>query len=517
MAPARSLAGLGVICLAFLAGAGWFAAHQAVWIDETTQLSGLALPPDVQLSWLLGRSGLDLGVPPDRMPPLSYWVGSVWAALFGLSEMSMRRFGIVAVLAAAPALYLAGRMRGGEAGGLFAVAVVLLSPGLLVMAGEIRAYPLFLSLSAWSVLAFLRCLDPAMGNRPGRLAALSVLLVLTGYAHFFGVVLAAVLFATLLAERMVACRPWLPVLLAGLASLVLLTGLLPFVLAAVTVSGGGGAAGGSSLREVVVALARLGFRLFLHGSHGVYPAILLATGLALAGLAVLALAGALRPARDRAAGVPGLWLLVPLVLAGIGLPLLDLRIGSFEVLAPHYNLWMVPLVAVFLAGAFAAQGRAMSRVARGLGVLAILGHLAAGAILLRHAPLYSHGPGEWLAARWQAAPGTVILHDGSGLWAAAYFPLHYLSGGAAVQRLQGPDGTISRIRPGGLEALANPQAVLSGEAPVLRVRVEEMDNAALARIIRGTAACAPLAPAGLDGGPVETFCSYAAAAVGNAR
>ena len=38
----------------------------------------------------------------------------------------------------------------------FAAAEVLLSPNQVAMAGEIRAYPLFLALSAWAVLAFLR-------------------------------------------------------------------------------------------------------------------------------------------------------------------------------------------------------------------------------------------------------------------------------------------------------------------------------------------------------------------------
>lgn len=504
------------VVIAFTVMAGMFASSQSIWVDETTQLSGLALPFGEQFRWLVGRSELQLGVPPDRMPPLSYWAGALWAALFGLSETTMRWFGIAATTAAAPALYLAGRMRGGMSGGLFVVAVVLFSPNTLVMAGEIRAYPLFLTFSAWSVWAFLRCLDPAIGNRPGRLAALSVLLVLTAYTHFFGIVLAGAVLATLLVERILSGAGIRPILVAVLCSTVALAGLLPFVLSAVTVSGDGGAATGTSLREVAAEGARLVYRLFLHGTHSVYLGVFLATGLGLIGLAIMSLAGSRhRFDADASRARHPAFVLLPLALAGVALPLLDLRIGSFAVLAPHYNLWMVPLAAVFLAGAFApAPGRSWyPRIAQVFGIVAIAGHLAAGAILLRHAPLYSHGPGDWLAERWAETTHPTIVHDGTGLWGHAYFPLHYLSGGDAVQLLARNDGTLWRILPVGLEPVADPTTYLSTLGHVLRVRVEDMNSGELALIVRGEAPCEPQPPAGADPASLEYFCAYAAAAV----
>ncbi len=504
------------ILIAFTVMAGLFASQQSIWVDETTQLSGLALPWGEQLRWLAGRSEIQLGVPPDRMPPLSYWAGGLWAAVFGLSESAMRWFGITASLLAAPALYLAGRMRGGMPGGLFAMAVVLLSPNTLVMAGEIRAYPLFLTLSAWSVWAFLRCLDPETGNRVGRVATLALLLVLTAYTHFFGIVLAGALFVTLLGARILARASVRPLLLAGLFGAVALAGLLPFVLAAFAIPDNAGVATTASLREAATAGLRLGYRLLMHGSHGVYAAVVLGTGLGLLGLVILSLA---RAGRARGGGLSrprnGVLLLFPLLLAAMVLPVLELWIGSFSVLEVHYNLWMVPLVAVFLAGAFAhGPGRAVyRRLAQVSGGLVIAGHLAAGSVLLAHAPLYSNGPGGWLGALWADTDQPAIVHDGSGAWAQAYFPLHYLSDGSAVQLLSDADGSLSRIHPGGLDPIPDPAAYLSTLHRVMQVRVAALNSRDLARIIRGAADCDPPRPFGAAQVGVAVFCAYFAAAV----
>lgn len=507
---------IGIILIIFVAIAGLFASTQSIWVDETTQLTGLALPFSEQFFWLIGRSERQLGVPPDRMPPLSYWVGALWVAVFGLSEATMRWFGIAATLAAAPALYLAGRMRGGAAGGLFVVAVVLLSPNTLVMAGEIRAYPLFLTLSAWSTWAFLRCMDLDTGNHRGRLAALSALLVLTAYTHYFGIVLAGALFATLIAERLLLGVSVRPVFSAVLGSSVGLVGLVPFVLGAVAVSGDADAATGSSLRGVAAGSVRLVLRLFLHGSHSVYLGVLLATGLALLGLGILVLGWCLRWFdKETSRARQSVFVLVPLFLAGVGLPILELQIGSFSVLAPHYNLWMVPLVAVFLGGAFAPYPACpwYPYSAKILGIIAVVGHLVAGSILLRYALLYSHGPGEWMADLWVEMNRPAIVHDGRGLWGHAYFPVEYLSGGDAVQLLSRNDGTLWRILPGRLDPITDESAYLSAFDSVLRVRVETMDSSHLAQIIRGENSCNPPAPSGVEPTNLEYFCAYTAAAV----
>ena len=63
---------LAVVAVAVLA-AGLFLPHQALWIDETTQMAGLTLSPRHLVQWLANPASHDFGVPGDRMPPLSYW------------------------------------------------------------------------------------------------------------------------------------------------------------------------------------------------------------------------------------------------------------------------------------------------------------------------------------------------------------------------------------------------------------------------------------------------------------
>ena len=68
----------------------YFASRQTIWIDETTQLSGLTLSPVQVVPWLLGHDSYRFAVPGDRMPPMSYWIGWTWGKCFGSSEWSLR-------------------------------------------------------------------------------------------------------------------------------------------------------------------------------------------------------------------------------------------------------------------------------------------------------------------------------------------------------------------------------------------------------------------------------------------
>ena len=74
---------VGTAGMAALAAAR-FLPHQTLWIDEVTQMAGLGLGPIGVVRWLLHPTLTDLGVPSDRMPPLSYWLGWLWAQAFGL-------------------------------------------------------------------------------------------------------------------------------------------------------------------------------------------------------------------------------------------------------------------------------------------------------------------------------------------------------------------------------------------------------------------------------------------------
>lgn len=472
--PILSAAGILVL---FLAMALLFAGHQAIWMDETTQLFGLTLPPGQQLQWLSGSIEIDSGVPPDRAAPLSYWLGSLWAGVFGQDEMTMRIFGILCVLSAAPAIWMGGQRLGGPWGGLFALAIIYLSPNMVVQAGEIRSYPLYFAFCAWAGWALVEVLvRPGWSRR--HLVLLAGFLVLANYTHFFGLILSGFIAVTLGIVALVERRPLGPVLVTVLPAILLSAGILPFVAGAldVTEKGGASVAGSGSMRDVLIGTARLLFRLALHGSAFV---VLPLVGMALLALAVLALRAAVvqRPGSGRCGG---LYLMLPVLMGLVLLPLLGLKVSGFDVLAVHYNLWILPLVCLFLAGAFRDGISWWS----GLPAVILIGtSLVSDAILLRYAPLYSHGPGEWLYEQIADPPKTLVVHDASGPWAQAYFPVRALSHGHVMQVLQ-HDGTWWNLVGAG-----RPEALPDGFSAdafseILLVRTRELSSRDLANAIR---------------------------------
>ena len=64
--------------------------NRSIWVDETTQMSGLAGNPVEITQWLMGRIKYNTNLQDDRMPPLSYWAGWLWSRIFGLGERQMR-------------------------------------------------------------------------------------------------------------------------------------------------------------------------------------------------------------------------------------------------------------------------------------------------------------------------------------------------------------------------------------------------------------------------------------------
>jgi hypothetical protein len=483
-----------LIAAAFAVLAAAFAAHQSIWVDETTQMTGLAMGWREQLAWLTGAPRPDIGVPPERMPPLSYWLGGLWAGAFGLTEHAMRLFGIVCAAAAVPALWLAGARVAGPWGGAFAAVAVMLSANALGTASAIRAYPLFLALSAWAAWAYLRlALDGVTG---ARLAVLAALLLAASYAHFYGLVAALALFGSLVLMRLARREGVGAVILAGVATGVLAAGILPFVTAAAGVQAAGAAPG---LREIAVGVARLVYRLVAHPVH------LAAPGLQAAHLAAVAAAGlaALRAARRTPAMLAAL--VLPLALGLAGLAAVALAGPAFDVFAPHYNLWMLPFPGLILA--LALRGRAIGAA---LAAAVAATTLWSAALLVRHAPLYANGPGDWAAAQI-AAPGTLVIHDGAGAWGGLYFPLYWHSGGRIAQWLSAPDGTLSRIVSGGRVPIADPEAERAGYATVILARSFGLDSRDLARIARGQAACADLAAPPMAEGRVERSCAFGGA------
>jgi hypothetical protein len=408
--------------LFLVAGAARFLPHQSLWVDETTQLSGIALAPGRLLRWLAGSAALDLGVPADRMPPLSYLLQMAWGLAAGTDEPAMRWLGICCVAVGVSFAALAAARAYGSTAGLGVALFLSLSPNVVVYAVEIRAYPAFLMFSGFSAYALVRTLEAAGRARRAWLGALSVAAVAAAYTHFFGVVLAGAVFAALLTEAVLHRRPtrdlWVAaggVALAGL-------GLYPFVAAAVHIS-----ASGTPVAEParLRALVKVVYRLYGHPAMFVsWPALVLATaGFLLLLGAALVVARRHEPVHTAALGALAAGFAAVAVTAFVT--------RGFDPANPPYNVWALPFCALALAAPLAAGSPALRGAAQVGGVLLLAGTLGAAAELQREPDLFAHGPQRRiLGLVRELGPDRVALlfEPDSDAEGHVFFPVRYSFG-----------------------------------------------------------------------------------------
>ena len=224
------------IVAVFVLLAAAFARVQTLWIDETTQLSGLTLDPLDQLRWLAGDDAHRFGVPPDRQPPLSYFMGWAWSQVFGLSQMTMRFFGVVAVAIAGLFIAATGYRSSGRWGGPLACGLFLLSPNIIGIAPEIRPYPVFLlwaSIGLWCLSGYARAMT---SNRGPWLWGLSAACLAASYTHYYGGIMGIALLSAALLVAWRNKNPTRQVFLAGALYVILSLGLIPFIASAFRIS-----------------------------------------------------------------------------------------------------------------------------------------------------------------------------------------------------------------------------------------------------------------------------------------
>jgi hypothetical protein len=401
--------------LVALLACGLFLPHQSIWIDESTQLSGLTLDPIEVVRWLTGTDVGRFGVPHDRMPPVSYWLGIAWSQVFGHGESSFRWMGAVLTAATAVVVTGIGRRVGGANVGLAAGLLFAVMPNTIVGGVEIRTYPLFLLVSAIATLLLLR----VVGREPTRardLAWLSATLVVAVYTHYYGVVLAFAVFAAALLVQWQNGRPLRAILIGGALTGALSIGLLPFVLQSVEMSREGGTSVG--LRD----LARMFYRLYGHPAVGVST---LAIGAATAGVVVL-VGVALRRVRR---ADPSLALFVMLCVGLGSVAAAGQVVRGFNAYASHYNSWAVPAFVVWLCVGLASHARFARRAAT-VGYVLVLVASVHGAFLVVTKPqVFAHGPHATLAGLVEAngVDAVEVLID-TPEYGYAYFPLRYAFG-----------------------------------------------------------------------------------------
>ena len=416
-----------------------YAQVQDIWIDESTQLSGVRLPLVDLVGWLAGNDAGRFGVPGDRMPPLAYLFDHLWWAVAGDAVFPFRLFHIllaaagVALVARAEIKALGARWLG------MGLAFLVLSPKLIDAAAELRCYPLFFAATCGVLALFLDLV--AREERPvswRKLLPFGAACLALCYIHFFGVVAAFSFFATLMLVFARDRASLVRVLFVGAVLAICLLGLYPFIFGATSVSMAGATAGAGDLLHYLPLL--LG-----HPALLLYPVAALLYFAAGVALIVAAAWGAARRAAQRQTDRLD-WLLVVAAIGCIATIVPGFLISTFDTLKPSYSIWLLPVFALIIAlGASRPIGLpAWDRYGRFGAITALLiGAGIATAVFLIHAPWFIHGPQRTIAAVRAASPTpTAILYTDPETYAVGYFPMVYQTHGAAPQWLARAYGLV---------------------------------------------------------------------------
>ena len=395
-----------------------FLPHQGLWGDEVTQLSGLTLGPFELLGWLSGADLGRFGVPDDRMPPLSYFVGMLWGFVFGEGATALRWLGVCCVALATVVVSRTAYRSYGVKSALIAGLLFALAPNVVYQSVTIRAYPLFILLSACAMYLLVRLVEALPEYDKGTLVGLVVVLVLASYTHYYGLVLAAgVLGAALLLTGRGRRGPiiWC-IAVAGVAVL----GLIPFVLGALQVSSGApGHPGGGG--EVM----RLLYRLCGH------PSMWVNKYLTVAGLASFALLAALSLCGKRSGGRTHHFIALAL---GVGISIVvcaNFFVTGLDATRPSYNNWMFPGLSILLGSGFAARNLKVRVTAFFAVVVMVASYVYGDYQLARNGDYFAHTPFNKIEGVIEelGRENVAIVHDlESDNFRAPYWPTWFTYG-----------------------------------------------------------------------------------------
>jgi glycosyltransferase involved in cell wall biosynthesis len=468
------LKALIITLAAFLIPTSLFLTQQSYFVDETTQLSGLTLSPMEVTRWLAGDEPHRFGVPPDRSPPVSYWLGWSWSKLFGLSEGSMRWFGVLCAGIAVIIIFEAARRVWGLGPACASGLLAGLSPNTVMFAVEIRPYPVFLMFAAGAMCCLTGLFAHASRAEWKWLLGLASCCIAAMYTHYFGVLLAGAVFAAALIISIINRHRLYPVLMTGAAVALAGIGLWPFVTAAVGKSG----ADESSPIDVT-ELARFAYRgLF---GHPVMTTSVIAMVAATLSLAVLLTLSLWPKKRATAASYA---ILLAVAIGMITAVIAGLIIDRFQSLHPSYNIWRLPAIALLCGSAVAVKPHRL-RAVSWVGVLVLITCSGFGAVqLMRHGHVYASGPHRELdAIITQLGPENVtVIHEPGSDWGKMYFPLTFTFGDLP-QYLAEPSDTSSLRRLLDLNSDRTIQEIATRYIVVVSAR--EQSHIDLARYVSG--------------------------------
>jgi Dolichyl-phosphate-mannose-protein mannosyltransferase len=433
--PVAMLACVSLSVLAALAFLRW----QSIWVDETTQLFGLTLGAVGLTRWLAGQHQPFL-VPPDRMPPLSYWAEWCWTQLFGSGVQTLRTFGVACVAGAVAVTFSTARRAFDNRAAVLAALLLGLAPNVVTTGVEIRAYPLFLLEASLGFYCLVRYCSDAPDQSRRWLWRMTLVCIAGIYTHFFGLILAgALLLGAAVAswKRFAELRG--PTISMAVLS-VCAVGLVPFVRAAFAISGANPndpTARALGLKSTVGSIAKLAYHLCAH------PATALNAGAVAAAVGGVALLSLVIILRIKSAGVTQ-WSLAATLGSGLAVVVSSsLVFRGFDSLAPSYNIWMLPGFYLLLAAGVTGGQRHLRRLAA-VGAILLLGaNVYTDIQLAIHGGEFAHGTEPQLEALVNrfGGPGKVaiVYENGSGspealnAWPFVYFPLAYTYKKALLQ------------------------------------------------------------------------------------
>ena len=462
---------IGLIALMIAGGGIYFAQIQNVWIDESTQLSGMKLGINRLLLWLGGMAIPEFGVPADRMPPISYLIDGFFGRIVGFEPIGLRLLHLFITVSGVIALVLMMLKKFGfwaaAATGLF----LALSPRLIEVSVEIRAYPIFLAITCFQIVMFVNLYEQDRISRL-RIAGFALLGLLSAYTHFFGIVATSAFFTALFVgakDRKSAFA--VAVIYCGF--LILCSGLVPFIAGANSISS-------VTERSTVTAsgLIEFAFKLIGHSSTMLsVPAALIyfASVALMIGLTLSNVAQKFYEDGEAARANPVFGLVVALSSGLCATIAAAFVVRGFDPLKISYNIWVLPLIAVLIGVALTAKATGFVKPLQiGFASLLLIGALWTHGTFLGHAGWFVHGPEKTLVRQIEeAGPGTAVVYEGAS-WGYGYFPLYWRYREDVPQWLINAEGTsVQRIKRGGnIESESKPILILDQFDHLIYARID---------------------------------------------
>ena len=412
------LVALLIVITAFLVPARAYLPTESYYVDETVYLSGLTLDPIEVVRWLTWHEARRFNVPPDRAPPVSYWAAWLWSRLFGLTEQSLRWWGVLCVGMALILVFEGARRAWGTGAALACGLLMALSPNTIVYAVNIRPYPLFIFLSAAAWFCLIQYLLKPVHARNRWLLAMAVVSVLAMYSHFFGVVLAGALFSGAIVVQLARREPVQGTIGTAILVMSASAGLWPFITAAVLQSGGNERPPPPELSDFVRYVYR---GLFGHPAMSVSWIALGAAGASFLILGLISLLPKRRGSEISYAMFEGL---ASGMLAAVTA---SFMFSAFDSMAAWYNLWRIPAFALLLGSCWVVNQLHFRLAARCLMVTLIVSSACGAYQLMAKGNYFTSGPHRRIAEviRPLCRSKVAIVHDGGPDWGEAYFPIHF--------------------------------------------------------------------------------------------